>query len=560
MGRALLRILKSKLKIQYRVSFDCQLGFSYHSPFMAHGLMLQAHINPTEQSRMSIRLPRLKLHNKILIALVLGAAFGVIFNVSKYKLEITHVDAQGRTSKEVIEHWAGIELLDVESNKLRASFGAEDQLKLLPYFSKLPKTEKDQTALLVSFPASTPRRFDRVSSVEKVKTIAVLIKPVGTIFIRLLMFVAIPMVLSSLIVGTASLGDIRKVGRIGAKTLGFYLVTIVSAISIGLILVNTIQPGTRLGSESREKLMVEFQGGVQEKLQMETSVDLVDMLVRIVATNPFGALANGEMLQIIFFAIMVGTCLTLISKEKAAHVVGFFDGFSDLMIRMVDLVMKVAPYGVFALIAATVGEFGFDILQTLAWYVGTLVLGFILHQFITLGLLVRVFGGMNPVHFFRGIKEVMLIAFSSSSSAATLPVNMECCEKNLGVPKQITSFVLPLGATVNMDGTSMYQAVATVFISQVYGTHLDLAAQMTIIFTAVLASIGTAPVPGVGIVMLIIVLRSVHVPEEGIAIILGVDRILDMCRTVLNVSGDAVVAVIMAKQERILGRENLEAV
>ena len=509
---------------------------------------------------MRFRLPRLKLHNRILLALVLGAAFGVLFNVSKYELEISFSDAQGRRANEVIKHWGGIELLDTDSRQVIASFGAEDQLKLLPYFARLSPAQKSRTSVLVSFPASTPRRFERVYSIDKVQTIATIIKPVGTIFIRLLMFVAIPMVLSSLIVGTASLGDIRKVGRIGAKTLAFYLVTVVSAISIGLILVNAIQPGTRLGAESREKLMVEFQGGIQEKLQMETSVDLVDTFVRIVATNPISALANGEMLQIIFFAIMVGTCLTLIAREKAAHVVGFFDGFSDLMIRMVDLVMKVAPYGVFALISATVGEFGFDILQTLVWYVATLLLGFLLHQFITLGVLVRVFGGMRPSHFFRGIKEVMLIAFSSSSSAATLPVNMECCEKNLGVPKQITSFVLPLGATVNMDGTSMYQAVATVFISQVYGTQLDLAAQLTIILTAVLASIGTAPVPGVGIVMLIIVLRSVHVPEEGIAIILGVDRILDMCRTVLNVSGDAVVSVIMAKQERLLGKENLDAV
>lgn len=504
--------------------------------------------------------PRIKLHNKILIALVLGAVFGVIFNVSKYKLEITYLNGQDETVKEVIERWSSVEVLDTESNQLRTSFGADDQLKLLPYFGKLTKADKNKTAVLVSFPAATPRRFERVFSIDKVKTIAVLIKPIGTIFIRLLMFVAIPMVLCSLIVGTASLGDIRKVGRIGAKTLLFYLVTIISAITIGLVLVNYIQPGTRLAPESREKLMVEFQGGLQEKLQMETSVDIVDMLVRIVATNPISAMANGEMLQIIFFAIMVGTCLTLIAKEKSAHVVGFFDGFSDLMIQMVGLVMKIAPFGVFALISATVGEFGFEILETLAWYVGTLLVGFILHQFITLGALVRVFGGMNPIHFFRGIKEVMLIAFSSSSSAATLPVNMECCEKNLGVPKQITSFVLPLGATVNMDGTSMYQAVATVFIAQVYGIHLDLAAQLTIVLTAVLASIGTAPVPGVGLIMLIIVLRSVHVPEEGIAIILGVDRILDMCRTVLNVSGDAVVAVIMAKQERILGKENLDAV
>ena len=498
-------------------------------------------------------LPRIKLHNKILLALVLGAIFGVIFNVSKHKIEIAFHDREGDLRKEVVEDWTSIELSNTESGQPLAAFGPEDQLKLLPYFSRLSKAEKKKTAVLVSFDASTPRRFESVMSIEKVKTVAVLIKPVGTIFIRLLMFVAIPMVLSTLIVGTASLGDIRKVGKIGAKTLMFYLVTIVSALTIGLVLVNNIKPGTRLGPESREKLMVEFQGGIEEKLQMETSLDLTDTVVRIVATNPISAMANGEMLQIIFFAVMVGTSLTMIAKEKSAHVVGFFDGFSDLMIRMVELIMKIAPYGVFALIAATVGEFGFDILQTLMWYVGTLLLGFLLHQFITLGLLVKLFGRMSPLKFFRGIKEVMLIAFSSSSSAATLPVNMEECEKNLGVPKQISSFVLPLGATINMDGTSMYQAVATVFIAQVYGVHLDLAAQLTIVLTAVLASIGTAPVPGVGIVMLIIVLRSVHVPEEGIAIILGVDRILDMCRTVLNVSGDAAVSVIMARQEGVLG-------
>ena len=500
---------------------------------------------------MSFKLPKLKLHNKILIALVLGAVFGVLFNIDKHKLEIVFKDSSSNTQREVVEGWEAIELINTETNQSRASFGPEDQLKILPYYNKLGKTEKQNTLVKVRL-KSAEKTFERVSSIEKVKTIAVAIKPIGMIFIRLLMFVAIPLVLSSLIVGAASLGDIKKVGRIGAKTISFYLVTIVSAIMIGLVLVNTIQPGTRLGEEARENLMVEFQGGIQEKIQQETSLDLVDMLVRIVATNPIQAMANGEMLQIVFFALMVGVSLTLIANEKSSHVVGFFDGFSDLMIQMVDLIMKIAPYGVFALIAATVGEFGFDILRTLAWYAATLVLGLLLHQFVMLGLLVKVFGRMNPLRFFRGIKDVMLIAFSSSSSAATLPVNMESCERNLGVPKQITSFVLPLGATVNMDGTAMYQAVAAVFIAQVYGTDLNLAAQLTIVLTAVLASIGTAPVPGVGLIMLIIVLRSVNIPEEGIALILGIDRILDMCRTVVNVSGDAVVAVIIARSEGVL--------
>jgi Na+/H+-dicarboxylate symporter len=222
------------------------------------------------------------------------------------------------------------------------------------------------------------------------------------------------------------------------------------------------------------------------------------------------------------------------------------------MIKMVELIKVIAPYGVLALKPATVGELGFDILGTLIWYAGTLLFGLLLHLALTISGLVKFFGKMNPVVFFRGIRDVMLIAFSSSSSAASLPVNMEACQKNLGVPKQITSFVLPLGATINMDGTSMYQAVASVFIAQVYGVELGLAGQLTILFTAVLASIGTAPVPGVGLIMLIIVLRSVHVPEEGIALILGIDRILDMCRTAVNVCGDAAVSVVVAAREGVL--------
>ncbi len=497
-------------------------------------------------------MPTLKLHHKILLALVLGAVFGALFNISKYKLEIGSQVDRHKTQAEVVERWRSLEFVDRETNTVRASFGPEDQLKILTFFGRLSAAEKEKLRVQVMLEIGEQRSFVDVTTIDKVKTIAVHIKPIGTLFIRLLMFVAIPLVLSSLLVGAASLGDIRKVGRIGGKTLLFYLVTIVSAITLGLVLVNAMQPGTRLSPDAREKLMVNYQQNIAEKIQQETSLDLIDTVMRIVPTNPIEALARADMLAIIFFALMVGVSLTFVPHNKSAPVISFFDGLSETMIRMVEMILVIAPYGVFALIAAVVGEFGFDILQTLGWYVLTLLLAYTLHQFITLGILVRTLGGMNPMTFFRGIKEVMLIAFSSSSSAATLPVNMEACEKNLGVPKHITSFVLPLGATINMDGTSMYQAVATVFIAQVYGIDLDLGAQLTIIFTAVLASIGTAPVPGVGIVMLIIVLRSVHVPEEGIALILGVDRFLDMCRTVLNVSGDAVVAVIMAKQENVL--------
>ncbi|MDH3252910.1 MAG: dicarboxylate/amino acid:cation symporter, partial [Ignavibacteria bacterium] len=291
---------------------------------------------------------------------------------------------------------------------------------------------------------------------------------------------------------------------------------------------------------------------IHEKIEQEASVDLVDMVVSIVATNPLRALAQGEMLQIIFFALMIGISLTLIPPEKASPVIRFFDGFSDLMIRMVEMIMLLAPYGVFALIAATVAEFGFDILQTLAWYAATVVLGLLLHLGITISSLIRFLAKMNPVRFMKAIRPAMLIAFSSSSSAATLPVTMKVVEQRIGVPKKFASFVLPLGATINMDGTSLYQAVAAVFIAQVYGLELGLSSQLTIVLTALLASIGTAPVPGVGIVMLIIVLRSVNIPEEGIALILGIDRILDMCRTAVNVTGDAAVTTIIARQEGVL--------
>lgn len=497
-------------------------------------------------------MPTLKLHHKILLALLLGAMFGALFNVSKYKMEITTRTPSSETRSEVIEHWQRVEFVDAATHNVRASFGPDDQLKILTYAGKLSAAEKENLLLRVQLHDGAQQTYASVTAVEKVQTVATLIKPVGTIFIRLLMFVAIPLVLSSLLVGAASLGDIRKVGRIGGKTILFYLVTIVSAITLGLLLVNALQPGTRLSTDAREKLMVNYHQNIADRLKQEASVDLIETIIRVVPTNPIEALARADMLAIIFFALMVGVSLTLVPQNKSAPVITFFDGLSETMIRMVEMILVIAPYGVFALISAVVGEFGFDILQTLAWYVITLLIAYALHQFITLSILVRTLGGMNPLTFFRGIKEVMLIAFSSSSSAATLPVNMEACEKNLGVPKQITSFVLPLGATINMDGTSMYQAVATVFIAQVYGIDLNLGAQLTIILTAVLASIGTAPVPGVGIVMLIIVLRSVHVPEEGIALILGVDRLLDMCRTVLNVSGDAVVAVIMARQEKVL--------
>ncbi len=492
---------------------------------------------------------KIPLHQKILAGLVLGALFGALFNVSKYSLSVTYGPLRAEQTA-TLRHWERIDVVSADST-VTATFGPDDQLKILQYFRRLPATDRAARTLQVTAQGTTTR-YPGIRSVEKVQTVATMIKPVGTIFVRLLMFVAIPMVLASLIVGAASLGDIRRVGKLGGKTLLWYLGTITIAISIGLVLVNVIQPGLRISSDSREKLLTEFQTDI---LAPTEGVSLVDTFVRIVPPNPFAAMTGGEMLQIIFFALMIGVSLTLIDPPKAKPVIDFFDGFSEMMIRMVGMIMTLAPYGVFALIAATVGEFGFEILGTLFWYALTVVVGLALHTFGVLPAAVRLISGIPAKFFLRGMRDPMLVAFTTSSSAATLPVNMKACEDNLGVPKNITSFVLPLGATVNMDGTSMYQAIATVFIAQVYGVDLNVGQQLTILLMAVLASIGTAPVPGVGIIMLMIVLKSVHVPEEGIALILGIDRFLDMCRTVPNILGDAAVATVMAKSEGTLERK-----
>jgi Na+/H+-dicarboxylate symporter len=502
---------------------------------------------------MAFRFPAIKLHNKILLALVLGAVFGALFHISSDTLEVTYTPpGEQEPVREVIRRWESVQILDAGSGSPLATFGTADQLEIISRVDQLRSGERKDITIDVSFAAASPRRFVHVLSVDRVSTIAVWIKPVGTLFIRLLMFIAIPLVLSSLIVGSSSLGDFRKVGRLGARTFALYIITTLFALAIGLALVNIVRPGAQLSEDSRERLMMEYRGNIHENIEQETSVDLVDMVVSIVATNPLRALAEGEMLQIIFFALMIGISLTLIPPEKASPVIRFFDGFSDLMIRMVEMIMIIAPYGVFALISATVAEFGFDILQTLAWYAATVVVGLLLHLGITLSSLIRFLAKMNPLRFLKAIRPAILIAFSSSSSAATLPVTMEVVEQRIGVPKKFASFVLPLGATINMDGTSLYQAVAAVFIAQVYGLELGLSSQLTIILTALLASIGTAPVPGVGIIMLIIVLRSVNIPEEGIALILGIDRILDMCRTAINVIGDATVTTIIARQEGVL--------
>lgn len=384
--------------------------------------------------------------------------------------------------------------------------------------------------------------------------VATYIEPLGTAFVRLIGMVIVPLVFASLLVGTTSLGDIRSLGRIGAKTIGFYLCTTVIAITIGLLLANLVQPGLGLAENAKSRLI---ERAAQQDIAAEApreSASIRDVLLNIIPTNPIRAFAEGQMLQIIFFSLLTGVCLTLIGAERGGPAIRFFEAVNDAMVMMVHLIMKAAPFGVFALLAAVVADFGLHILAVLAKYSAVVLAGLLVHMLLVYSLALRLFSKVGAGRFFRGIRPAQLIAFSSASSSATLPVTIECAVENLGVPRPISSFTLPLGATVNMDGTSLYQGVAAVFLAQLYGMDLSLAQQLTIVLTTTLASIGTAGTPGAGIVTLAVVLGSIGVPLEGIGIILGVDRILDMCRTVVNVTGDAVCAVVVASTENPVRR------
>ncbi|HET6567300.1 MAG TPA: dicarboxylate/amino acid:cation symporter [Rhodothermales bacterium] len=386
---------------------------------------------------------------------------------------------------------------------------------------------------------------------DVVAVVRAYVQPVGTIFIRLITMVAAPLVLASLITGAASITEPASLGRIGIKTFVLYLTTTALAVTIGLVIANVLQPGASVPAETSARLLSEFSGEAAGKLTGAQDVSVIDQIVNLVPTNPFEALAGGDMLQIVVFALIIGVGLSLISREKAEPVVRFFDAFTDVLIKVVDLIMKLAPYGVFALVAAVTAQFGFGILSTLGWYAFAVLLGLSIQLFGVYAILIKLFarGKVAVGRFYKAMASVQLLAFSTSSSAATLPFNMETARDRLGVSERIVSFVLPLGATVNMDGTALYQGVAAVFIAQVYGLSLTFADQAMVVLTATLASIGTAAVPGAGLIMLIIVLQTAGIPVEGIALILGIDRILDMCRTIVNVTGDAAVAVSVAASE-----------
>mgnify|MGYP001178996513 FL=1 len=386
------------------------------------------------------------------------------------------------------------------------------------------------------------------------------IAPFGKIFINLLKLIAVPLVLSSLITGVASLSDLKKLSRIGGKTITIYIVTTAVSVTIGLISVNILQPGDTVPDDMKVKLQETYQSAASGKLEAADQVKErrpLQPVVDMVPSNFFSSASNNRnMLQVVFVAIIIGIALIQIPKQKAKPVLEFMEGINDLVIKLVDNIMFFAPIGVFALIADTITSVAgndltnvLELLGALGFYMLAVIIGLIIQMGFTYTAVLKIFSKMSLKKFYKGIAPAQLLAFSTSSSGATLPVTMERCEDELGVSEEVSSFVLPLGATINMDGTALYQAVAAVFIAQTLGMDLTLGAQLTIVLTAVLASIGTAAVPGAGIIMLIIILEAIGVPSAGIALILGVDRILDMMRTVTNVTGDASVAVAVASSE-----------
>ncbi len=388
------------------------------------------------------------------------------------------------------------------------------------------------------------------------------IAPFGTIFVNLLKLIAVPLVFSSLVTGIASLADISQLSRMGGKTIGIYLATTAVAITIGLFLVNFFEPGSQMPQEVGIGLQESYQSNVDERaasVEIAKERGPLQPLVDIVPTNIVGAASdNRNMLQVVFFSLLFGIGLMMIKNEGTATLARFISGMNDVVIKIVDFIMLIAPYGVFALMAGTITAIAGDdlgtilqLLKALGFYSFVVVFGLFLHVIIVYGFIIRFFTPHTLKKFFTGIAPAQLVAFSTSSSAATLPVSFECVEENLGVSSEVASFVLPIGATINLDGTALYQGVAAVFIAQVLGIPLDFTAQLTIVLTALLASIGAAPVPGAGLIMLVIVLESIGVPSAGLALILGVDRILDMVRTATNVTGDcAVTALIDASEKR----------
>jgi DAACS family dicarboxylate/amino acid:cation (Na+ or H+) symporter len=377
-------------------------------------------------------------------------------------------------------------------------------------------------------------------------------QPVGQIFLRLLFMVVVPLVFASVTMGVASLGDLRRIGRIGGKTLLIFLGTTTIAVVVGLTLVNVIRPGEALDPSVRTQLLAEYAAQAGETVAAsQQGLFGIHTFVNIVPRNPVAAAANGDMLGLIFFSLMFGIALTLLSKEVSGPVLRLLEGINQAVMVIIGFAMRLAPVGVAALIFSVTAKFGFEVLQSLALYVITVLAALTIHQFGVIGVLAKLVVGINPRSFFSRIRALMVTAFSTSSSNATLPTTIRTAEESFGVPREVAGFVLPLGATMNMNGSAMFEGMTVLFLAQVFGISLDIVTQVIVVVLSVITAIGVAGVPGGSIPLLVMVMAMVGIPGEGIALILGVDRILDMARTVPNVTGDLLTSLIVARSERL---------
>ncbi len=374
--------------------------------------------------------------------------------------------------------------------------------------------------------------------------------PVGQVFLRMLFMVVVPLVFTSLALGVAGLGDVRRLGRIGGKTFGFFVLTTALAVTLGLVLANVVRPGAALDPIVREGLLQAYAGDAAARIETsQTNGFGINTFVNIVPRNPLGAAASGDMLGLIFFTIVFGIALTRIPPRLAQPVLTFLDGFGQAVIVMIGFAMKLAPIGVTGLIFAVTARFGFDVLQSLGLYVGMVLTGLAIHLFIVLGGLAKLVGGFGPRQFFGRAREMMITAFSTSSSNATMPTTIRTAQEEFGVPREVAGFVVPLGATMNMNGTALFEGMTVLFLAQVFGIDLSIPTQLIVVLMSIITAIGAAGVPGGSIPLLVMVIEMVGIPGAGIALILGVDRILDMARTVPNVTGDLLTSIVVARSE-----------
>ncbi|MBI4521456.1 MAG: dicarboxylate/amino acid:cation symporter [Gemmatimonadetes bacterium] len=373
--------------------------------------------------------------------------------------------------------------------------------------------------------------------------------PVGQIFLRMLLMTVVPLVFASITLGVAGLGDLRKVGRVGGKTLLYFLFCTTLSATLGIFLVNLVDPGQGLDPAIRQQLFDTYRGQAQGLQAAGGTQFGINTFVNIVPRNPIQAAASLDLLAVLFFALVFGAALTLVPDTKARPLLAVIEGLGEAIVKIIDFAMKLAPYGVFGLIFVVTSRFGWTLLSTLGAYVAVVLVGLFLYASIGLSALVRIFGGLNPLVFWRKARVSAITAFSTSSSSATLPTNIKVAEQELGIPPTVAGFVLPLGATMNMNGTSLYEGVTVLFLAQVFGVDLALGQQVIVVLLSVIMAVGAAGVPGGSLPLIMVVLGTVGVPPEGIAVILGVDRILDMCRTIPNVTGDLTAAVFIARTE-----------